>query len=120
MENNLTVQVEEPGGGWVQINTLDISPGKPGIPKQAFPWTGLNSPEIPLVLVARPYDGYQFSHWEGDETSDSDTLSFYLTSNKQVKAVFLPVGGNQQIVHYWHFNNLPSGALSQVFADSSI
>lgn len=48
----------------VQINSILISPETPGIPENAYPWTGTYLSGIPVTLKAADHPGAVFSHWE--------------------------------------------------------
>jgi hypothetical protein len=121
-EQILNVEVNKKVAGYVQVNSLHITQGLPGVHENAYPWQGFYFPELPVTLVAHAKSGYKFVRWEGDTTAVTDTLILVLSSNKSVIAIFEE--GEPEVVpdlvHYWHFNALPSGTLISVSADSSI
>jgi hypothetical protein len=120
--HNILINVSDTSAGYVSINSLDLKEGTPGIPKQPYPWVGTYFEGVPVTLIAQSKPGYRFVKWQGDTTSVSDTLILNLTSNTSVTAVY-EIDGNvvqPELIHYWHFNNLPSGTLVEVMADSSI
>lgn len=59
----ITVDVENPNRGRVQVNSLLISPETPGIPGNAYPWTGTYLSGIPVSISADPEIDYTLSHW---------------------------------------------------------
>lgn len=63
----VTVKVNDPDGGKITVNTCepDISSGE---------WTGKYFTDYPIELTAIPNDGYRFTGWSGDVTSDADSI----------------------------------------------
>ncbi len=110
------------GEGFVKVNSLVINNQTPGIsnPSNPFPWVGSYFRGVSLTISAINIPGYKFSHWEGLEGIDKlqPTINITLGSNVSVTAVFkeAPVISS---IHYWHFNNLPSGILNNLNADFS-
>jgi hypothetical protein len=105
-------------GGKVSVNTLSIDSemaGQPN-PETPFPWSGSYFKNIPVTLTATNEPGYRFSHWliNGDRRNVNET-EVTLTANTDVTAVFNAI--DYQLIHYWHFNNLPEGLLSPLQAD---
>ncbi len=121
-EKKLTIDVSDSALGYITVNTVDITPAFPGVPKKAYPWSGNYYAEIPVTLIARPKPGNVFLRWEGDATSTKDTLIVTLSTAKSYKAVFqkVQVPDESKVFHYWHFNNLPGGTLTSVAADTSL
>lgn len=79
--------------GRVQVNQIVIDEDTPVPDSRAYPypWRGTYFQDIPIQIVALPYAGYRFSHWEGVSNASgrtSDTL--WITSSKDIslKAVF--------------------------------
>lgn len=68
-------------GGYVMVNTVIPAKGN---------FNGIYFQELPVVLDAKPYFGYQFSHWEmGGEKIEGRHLQMRFHGKKQViKAVF--------------------------------
>lgn len=119
---NLAVNVNDDAQGWVKVNTIAIDSSTPGIAQHPYPWTGIYFDNVPVQLVALAKPGYRFVGWQGDTTLTNDTLVIYIRKATSVKAIFEQdaAAGGEQIVHYWHFNNLPSGNLDNLVADSSV
>ena len=91
----LTIDVSSLKKGRVQINSLKIDEHLegPASSENTYPWKGTYFREFPVTLVAHPYDGYRFSHWEGKGVSDGypeDTLQVRPRGNMEIKAVFAP------------------------------
>jgi hypothetical protein len=120
-EQQLTVDVSDSAQGFIHVNTIDITPAFPGVPQQAYPWVGLYYSEVPVTLVAKAKQGYQFVRWEGDTASTEDSIVVTLSRAMSFKAIFestaVPVS---EVFHYWHFNNLLAGTQTSVAADSSL
>ncbi|MEP7110952.1 MAG: CotH kinase family protein, partial [Ferruginibacter sp.] len=121
-EQQLTIDVSDSARGFISVNSIDITPAFPGVPKQAYPWTGLYYPEVPVILIAKAKPGYRFTHWEGDSVSTLDTLNITLSTAMSFKAFFesTDVDTASKVIHYWHFNNLPANTLTSVVADTSL
>ncbi len=64
---NLTLQVNDVQGGKILLNTTepDMSKGS---------WTGKYYTDYPIKITAVPEDGYRFVRWEGNVSSENETL----------------------------------------------
>ena len=114
----IALQSEKIERGNIKINTIKL----PSEEQEAGPlsWTGTYFASMPLRLEALPKPGYMFSHWEGDLESDDAILNLTPTHDLNLSAVFeIDPNAWVQIIHYWHFNDLPSGTLESVEADFS-
>ena len=86
----LTVDVNDPDGGHITVNTLDIRPGRTGIPEQPWPWSGVYFRDIPITVTAEPAEGYEFAGWEGtSRTTESVTIRTF-DPDLSLKAFFHP------------------------------
>jgi hypothetical protein len=85
----LTVEVSSQDHGYVRVNTVDIRPATPGVPRRAYPWTGIYFHNIPVKLSAHARLGFEFSHWEGVPGNSKETqVELTLQDATKVKAVF--------------------------------
>ncbi|MEX0686473.1 MAG: CotH kinase family protein [Balneolales bacterium] len=85
--STITVDVSNSNGGSIQINELDLAGDNPGVNANPYPWKGTYFRDIPVTIIARPYPGYRFLHWEGIAGQES-TLTLTLDEDVQVTAVF--------------------------------
>ena len=92
----------DPSAGHIRINTINISAGTPGVENPAD-WTGIYFHGVPLELEAVPAPGMMFSHWEGLPEGTPPRATVMLEEDISITAHF-----KNAIVHYWHFNDLPS------------
>lgn len=98
--------------------TLASNPLGAGLPSGA----GLFEEGESVTVIANAKDGFNFINWTfADESVASTDESYtfdmpaeplHLTANFEVLA-------GEELVHYWHFNDLPSGTLTSVDADFS-
>ncbi len=90
-QHDLTLNVSDTAGGYVKVNTIEITASTPGVDTMPYPWTGIYFQDIPITLTAFTQPGYTFSHWqEGATVVSSDpvlTLSS-LTGGRTLTAVF--------------------------------
>lgn len=75
----LTVRVNDAMRGWVQVNSLAIKPGTPGVGSPAYPWSGSYFPDYPVELTATAKPGYRFTAWRRLVSSTSVLLTTNLT-----------------------------------------
>lgn len=120
-ETRVTLDVSDPSHGHIKINTVEISAETPGVSLDAYPWDGYYYQEIPLALEAIPAPGYRFSHWLGSKEGEDATMAFipnlpeiYLQAVFEIDNMITDIP-----LHYWHFNDLPSGVLEEVGTDIS-
>lgn len=112
----LTLDVYPPEAGKIRINSI--------IPDE-YGWTGAYFGNIDTQLEAIENSPYQFSHWTVNGHTvqpglDSPVISVQLTQDDVITAHFYnPLQGND-LIHYWHFNGLPSGVLTSVDSDFSL
>lgn len=115
------VRLDVSGMGHIRLNTIDVHPATAGVEEQPYPWTGQYFPDLPLRLEAVPAPGYRFAYWSGDASGSDPILEAFMQDGAQaVTAHFeadeVPV---ERLLHAWHFNQLPSGTLSSIPADST-
>lgn len=78
----LTVNVQNPEGGSVMVNTTTPDTGSGA-------WTGTYLSGLPLTLKAKPSPGWEFAGWQGRGTN-SPELALTLDGDATVTAVFTP------------------------------
>ncbi len=105
---SLTVSSANIAHGGVRVNRLQPH-------HISNPWTGEYYGNVPVDIEAVARPGYRFSHWEGLPAGTPAKTSITLNANLAVKAHF-----TSALIHYWHFNNLPAGVITQVAADLSL
>jgi hypothetical protein len=110
--------------------TLDVYPAEAGkirinsiIPEE-YAWNGSYFGGIETQLEAIASSPYKFSHWEVSGTAItpgplSPVITLNLSQNATVTAHFYNPLTDNELVHYWHFNSLPSGTLTSVTSDFS-
>src|SRR5690606_147163 len=111
----------DPSHGHIKINTIEITGETPGVSTDAYPWEGYYYQDMPLALEAIPAPGYRFSHWLGSmESVEANTEFTPNLPETYFQAVFEIDNTVEDIaLHYWHFNDLPSGDLEAVGTDIS-
>ena len=88
-EETLTVDVNDPSRGSVQLNSIMISSGFPGIGKDTYPWTGVYFSGVPVTLKPKPERFNSLAYWLVDgEKFYQHELSVYPDSVQNVTAVF--------------------------------
>ena len=111
------VDVSAPAHGYVKINTIDLLPSTQGVSENPYPWTGTYFRGIPVKFEAIPKPGNIFVGWDGlQEAAERKTQQVFNDPEAIVVARFTEAN----LLHYWHFNNLPSGNLSDIDADLSL
>lgn len=118
---NIALDVTNPSHGYIRINTLDIHEQTPGVGEPVYPWSGTYFQGLEVQLQAIPKPGFRFIGWEGLPESKDAVVNFVPSqANMYIRAVFEEnIPEERQLMHYWHFNQLSSGTLSLIPADSS-
>jgi hypothetical protein len=99
----ITVNVSDPGHGYVKVNTIEIRFQPQLESGRSYPWTGTYFTGIPIRLEAVPAEGFAFSHWEGVENGDSAVVTGDLSRFNHVTAHFVPVE-TETLIHFWYFD----------------
>ena len=119
---DVTVAVNDPVLGKVQLNTLVIDGSLAGLadPQQPYPWSGTYFQGVPITVTALPEPGCRFVAWQETGGSDQQLTITPGVEPITLTAVFAVDSSQPVPVHAWHFNDLPSGALTEVAADHSV
>ncbi len=112
----LTVNVSDPTHGYVRVNTIDLVASTPGVSSDPYPWSGIYFQGIPIELEAVPTPGYKFVGWDGLPGGTPALTTQTLVVDTAVTALF----AEDLPLHYWHFNDLPTGAITAVAADHTL
>ncbi|MGG7036168.1 MAG: CotH kinase family protein, partial [Flavobacterium sp.] len=109
IESNIdaTLNVSNSSEGFIQINTIKIKDGTPGITGNPYPWTGVYFKNIPVKLKAVAYPGYKFSHWSGDSNSTNEEIIINPDSNINVTANFTAQEESldRKTIYFWLLDN---------------
>ncbi len=117
---NVTLDADNQDGGYIRINSINIAPGTHGVSQQPYPWTGIYFHNIPIEVEAIARPGFEFSHWTGSAGGNEAIISITPNSNINLTAHFTQIElPDSEIIHYWHFNDLPTGELTTVLTDYS-
>lgn len=83
----VTVNVNDPAMGMVQVNTLLINEYLPAVDATIYPWSGyyINTVDLPITAVAKP--GYRFVEWQGTGVTD-EIISWNPNNDSSFTAVF--------------------------------
>ncbi len=120
-EFTLTVDLSGPEQGHVRVNTIELTEATPGVTAVPYPWSGIYFQEIPIELEAIPAPGYQFVGWTGLPAGTPALTVQTFTADTAVTALFEEATHTETVLlHYWHFNNLPSGTLNEIPVDYSL
>ncbi|MDO8896357.1 MAG: CotH kinase family protein [Bacteroidales bacterium] len=121
-ETQITLEVSDPASGYIKINSIKVNDETPGIVENPYPWTGIYFQGVPLQLEAIPLQGYIFAGWEGLPEGSRQIAEVIPNSDQHlIRALFAEDGNpSDAVIHYWHFNDLPSGNITLVSADSSL
>jgi uncharacterized repeat protein (TIGR02543 family) len=118
---NVTLDVDEHNHGHIRINTISIVPETHGVPELPYPWTGTYFHNIPIEAEAVANPGFTFSHWEGSHTGTEPVITILPQEDITLTAHFTQVEPPEpSLLHYWHFNDLPSGNLTEVLSDYTL
>jgi hypothetical protein len=118
----VTLDVNDPALGKLQLNQLVIDADLPGLanPAQPYPWGGTYFQGVPITVTALPQPGYRLAGWIGHD-GDQPVLTIVPgTAPVNLTAVFALDPYLFIPVHAWHFNDLPDGTLTAVAADLSL
>lgn len=97
-----TFLVEPVNAGKIRMNSEWIA---------NYPFTAQVYGNIETLLMAEPFEGYQFSHWvvDGAVIQPDDTnpnIQLLISQATNVTAYFTEITNPEQAIYYWHFNSL--------------
>ena len=107
----LTVDVNDPKGGAVRVNTIDITSSTPSVSDDPYPWSGQYFHDIPVTLRAMPAEGQRVVGWrlqgETELISTDPVLELTMEEDTGVEAMFEAVPAVRQPVglHEWDFED---------------
>jgi len=78
--SNLLITLD-PQQGAVFVNSIEIS--------EIQNWEGVYFNGVPITITAIPSPGFQFSHWEGVDSQQSE-IYLELTADTRISPVFIP------------------------------
>ena len=109
----VTVEVQPPGGGTVEVQPNELDPTVPGYQYSCG---------TEVTLTAIPSEGYEFVGWaEGGVMIETDQVyTFVVNTDRELVAIFHPVGVPVTTTHLargWNFVSIPLDPVPPVFAD---
>jgi hypothetical protein len=87
---HITSNVTEPEGGFIRINTIDITPSTIGVSDDPYPWTGTYFSGIPVTVTAVARSGYRFAGWVENPDHRTSSITWTSDSGASFTAVFEP------------------------------
>jgi hypothetical protein len=121
---DVTVAVNSPEGGYIRINSIDITPSTPGVEADPYPWTGGYFQGIPVEIEAVHNQGYTFSHWTGtgigDGNQNNRVLGITPVTDISLEAHFT-FAGAPELISYWFFgtglpNDTPLETIAPIYS----
>jgi len=103
----VSLDVTDPAGGYITMNTVDINPDTAGVPDPSYPWSGVYFENIPITVAAVPHEEYRFAGWVEYPGEFSDSITLDAVDGMQVTAIFEPLP-ERTLLYYWNFNNTGS------------
>ncbi len=83
----ITMNVNNPIMGFVQINTLNLTSELEGVGATVYPWSGIYFENIDIPIKAHAYPGYRFKEWLGTSMNSADT-SININTDSTFTAIF--------------------------------
>jgi hypothetical protein len=121
----ITLNVTQPEGGYIRINTIDITPNTIGVSGDPYPWTGTYFTGIPIYVTAQAKAGYRFTGWEEFPDHRESTITItpgsdtFLTANFESNQEQDPPAHRLQDGPYL-FNYWPANAEPGTYPDNMI
>ena len=122
---HVTLNTNEPNGGYLRINTIHITPSTIGVNDNPYPWTGTYLTDIPVTVTAVPGTGFRFAGWE--ELPDTGTSTVTITPGSDIYLTAIFEADEQYdppphrftdgpyTFHYW-----PANAMAGAYPDNMI
>ncbi len=89
--STVIIDIDEKTGGVVQVNSVILEQGQPGIPDgDIYPWSGRYFQSMKIDLSANAYLGFSFTYW----TIDGDTIA-------EQKIQYIPQGDEIHVVAHF-------------------
>lgn len=82
--SRIHVDVSDPTEGFIQINSLLLTPEIPGFTQ--YPWNGLYFNGVPVKLTAFAKRGYRFNHWTNGQSNPNQIV--FLQTDTSLVAYF--------------------------------
>ncbi|HMO05471.1 MAG TPA: CotH kinase family protein [Kiritimatiellia bacterium] len=90
----LHVNVSDANEGLVQVNSIEITPGLPGVSASVYPWSGSYFTNTTVTLTAKAKPGFRFVKWvnglTGADLSTNAVFSFVHAGEHSYTALFAP------------------------------
>ncbi|MCC5937671.1 MAG: CotH kinase family protein [Lunatimonas sp.] len=126
-ETELTLNVNDPLAGFIQLNQTPIHPTTPGVRAEAYPWKGVYFQGVPITLTAQPTKGFLFDYWQVDgQQLNEHSLVLTVEKDTHVQAFFSKDPEERlTTVHYWHFdtsieNDTPLSEISATYSATEL
>ena len=98
-EVTLTVDVSDASAGYVQVNSVRLTPSSAGVDEEVYPWSGVYFDDLPVHLMARANPGYRFVEWRGADLPSGQSIVVDLDRSTSITAVFEPYDGPVPSAH---------------------
>jgi len=89
---SVSVNVSDINEGFVQVNSIEVTPALPGVSASVYPWSGSYFTNTTVTLIAKAKPGYMFTKWvdgtTGADVSTDETISFNHTTDSSYTALF--------------------------------
>jgi hypothetical protein len=119
---SVTLEVNDPSLGKLQLNQLVIDHDLPGLanPAQPYPWGGTYYQGVPITVTALPEPGYHLRGWIGHDGDETVLTLLPDAAPINLTAIFAEGPTSGVAIQAWHFNDLPDGTLTEIAADLSL
>jgi hypothetical protein len=106
----VTIDVNDLDMGIVQVNSIRLETGTPGIHSEVYPWEGMYMSDIPVELTAHPSAGFLFSHWDvNGEIFHEQSIQVKPKPAIRIKAMFTEKpenpGDGKELLYFWYFDS---------------